>query len=45
MMEEKTLRSEADTRREQILQTIIKVIQALDDRKLEHVYYFVLHIR
>lgn len=45
MMEEKTLRSEADTRREQILQTIIKVIQALDDQKLKNVYYFVLHIR
>ena len=45
MVEEKTLRAEAETQREQMLQTIIKTIQALDDRKLEHVYYFVLHIR
>ena len=45
MVEEKTLRAEAETRREQMLQTIIKVIQALDDRKLGYVYHFVLHIR
>lgn len=44
-MEEKTLRAETETRREQMLQAITKIIQALDDRKLEHVYYFVLHIR
>lgn len=45
MVEEKALRAEAKARREQMLQSIIKMIQALDDRKLEHVYYFVLHIR
>lgn len=45
MVEEKTQRTEAEGRREQMLQTIIKVIQGLDDRKLEYVYHFALHIR
>lgn len=45
MMEEKTLRAEAETQRERMLQTIAQIIRALDDRKLKHVYYFVLHIR
>ncbi len=45
VVEEKTQRSEAEGRREQMLQTIIKVIQGLDGRELEHVYHFVLHIR
>lgn len=45
MVEEKTKRAEAEARREQMLQTIIKVIQRLDYRNLEHVYHFVLHIR
>ena len=45
MVEEKTQRTEAEARREQMLQTIINVIQRLDDRELEHVYHFVLHIR
>ena len=44
MVEEKTQKTEAEARREQMLQTIIKVIQGLDDRKLKHVYHFVLHI-
>lgn len=45
MMEEKTLRVEVETQRERMLQTITQIIQALDDRKLKNVYYFVLHIR
>lgn len=45
MMEEKTWGTGNETQQEQMLQTIISMIQTLDDRKLEYVYHFVLHIR
>lgn len=45
MVEEKTWGTGNEAQRERMLQTIISVIQTLDDQKLEYAYHFLLHIR
>lgn len=44
-MEEKNINRNDEKQRQQMIESIIKAVQVMDDRKLRNVYKLVLHIQ